>query len=266
MPRHDTLHFYRMAVGRATRFPGMLPLEQASLLSDIQELAGGGRLHTTDDDIVLLVRNRTLPPTSSDKPNYVGQAACLLNDEPVRLYVALLMRPWIMQACDSTASCHLGTTRTLRMLGRLFWWIGMSVCIRWRLRYCLRCQERKTPWRPARWPIITMPLPEGPGIAVSVDCFGPLSVTPRGNTYILLFIDRFSHQADMFPVTAAEFTAEGTANILVNQYIPLWGCPRTILSDNGLQFCSKLSQAVYQLFWCTQACYKLLPYQLYREH
>ena len=51
----------------------------------------------------------------------------------------------------------------------------------------------------------------------------------------------------MFPITAAEFTAEGTANILVNQCIPLWGCPRTILSDNGLQFYSKLSQAVYQL-------------------
>ena len=27
----------------------------------------------------------------------------------------------------------------------------------------------------------------------------------------------------------------------------MWGCPRTIISDNGLQFCSKLSQAVYQL-------------------
>ena len=54
-------------------------------------------------------------------------------------------------------------------------------------------------------------------------------------------------QADMFPVTAAEFTAEGTANVLVNKYIPLWGCPRTILSDNGPQFCSKLSQAVYRL-------------------
>ena len=51
----------------------------------------------------------------------------------------------------------------------------------------------------------------------------------------------------MFPVTAAEFTAEGTANFLVNQDIPLWGCPRTILSDNGLQFCSKLSQAACQL-------------------
>ena len=33
----------------------------------------------------------------------------------------------------------------------------------------------------------------------------------------------------------------------MNQYIPLWGCPPTILSDNELQFCSTLSQAVYQL-------------------
>ena len=92
-----------------------------------------------------------------------------------------------------------------------------------------------------------MPLPEGPGIAVSVVYFGPLPVAPRGSTYIVLFTDRFSRQADMFPVTAAEFTAEGTANILVNQYIPLWGFPRAILSDNGLKLCSKPSQAVYQL-------------------
>ena len=121
------------------------------------------------------------------------------------------------------------------------------MCTRWWLRHCLKYRARKTPRLTVRWPIISMPLPEGPGVSVSVDCFGPLPVTPRGNTYILLFTDRFSRRVDMFPVTAAEFTAEGTAHILVNQYIPVWGCPRTILSDNGLQFYSKLSQAVYQL-------------------
>ena len=65
-----------------------------------------------------------------------------------------------------------------------------------------------------------MPLPERPGIAVSVDCLSPLPVTPGSNTYILLFQDRFSRRADMYAVTAAEFTAEGTANILINRYIP----------------------------------------------
>ena len=93
-----------------------------------------------------------------------------------------------------------------------------------------------------------MTLPEGPGVAVSVDYFGPLPVTPRGKIYILLFTDRLSRRDDMFPVTAAELTVEGTANILVNKYIPLSGCPRTMLSDNGLKFCSKLSQAAFLFF------------------
>ena len=123
----------------------------------------------------------------------------------------------------------------------------MSICTRWCLRHCLKCQARKTPRLTVRWPVVSIPLPPGPGIAASVDYFGPLPVTPRGYTYILLFTDRFSRRADMFGVTAAEFTAEGTANVLINRYISLWECPRSILSDNGLQFCSKLSHVVYEL-------------------
>ena len=92
-----------------------------------------------------------------------------------------------------------------------------------------------------------MPVPEGPGIAISFDYLSPILFTPRGNTYNLLITDRVSRRADMFAVTAAKFTAEGTANILVNKYIPLLGCPRTILSDDGLQFCPKLSQDVNPL-------------------
>ena len=43
-----------------------------------------------------------------------------------------------------------------------------------------------------------MPPPEDPGVTVSVGYFGPLAVTPRGHTYILLFSDRFSRWDDMF--------------------------------------------------------------------
>ena len=94
------------------------------------------------------------------------------------------------------------------MLERFYRWIGMNVCTRWWLRHGLKCQARKIPRLTVLCPIIFMPLPEGPGAANSVDYFGPIPVTPRGNTYILLITDRFNRRADMFPVTAAEFTAE----------------------------------------------------------
>ena len=74
--------------------------------SKIQGLAGKCWLHTTDDGIVLLVRQLTHPPSDSQRP--VGCAACLLNGELVPIYVPLLMRPWVVQACHSKASRHLG--------------------------------------------------------------------------------------------------------------------------------------------------------------
>ena len=69
----------------------------------------------------------------------MGRAACLLNDEPVGVYVPLLMRPWVVQACRSTASCHLGTTRILRMLERLL-----------------------MDWYEYLYPVVASPLPEVP--------------------------------------------------------------------------------------------------------
>ena len=85
----------------------------------------------------------------------------------------------------------------------------------------MECQARKTPRLAARWPVISTPLPPGPGIEVSVDYFGLLPVMPGGNTYIYIFSDQFRRHADMFAVPAAEFTAEGTANALINRCIPL---------------------------------------------
>ncbi|CAB1116210.1 unnamed protein product [Ectocarpus sp. CCAP 1310/34] len=159
----------------------------------------------------------------------------------------MLMRPWVLHACHTAASFHLGVHRTQRLLERFYWWIGLDRSVRWWLRACLVCQARKTSRQTARWPVIAMPLPQGPGTVVGVDFFGPLPVTAKGNSYILLSTDRFSRRADMVAVTAAEFTARGTAHIFVNQYMTKWGCPTTLLSDNGLHFCSKLSMAIYEV-------------------
>ena len=209
------------------------------------DLATKGRLVQGDHDTILLVRGPApVAPQPDDSPARLRRPP--LND-PVRIYVPLLARPWIMHACHADASCHLGVTRTLKLLECFYWWVGMEACTKWWLRRCLKCQARKTSRQTVRWPTFPIPLPNSPGVAVSVDYFGPLWITGQGNSYILLFADRYSRRADMFAVTTAEFTAEGTANILVNRFILLWGCPSTLLSDNGPQFCARLATAVYKL-------------------
>ena len=98
-----------------------------------------------------------------------------------------------------------------------------------------------------RWTILSLPLPSDPGVAVTVHYFSPIPVKPRGDSSILLFTDRFNRRADMYAVSTVECAAEGSADILVNKYIPVSGCPSSLLSDNGLQFFSKRSLSVYKL-------------------
>ena len=52
----------------------------------------------------------------------------------------------------------------------------------------------------------------------------------------------------MYATTEAQFTASGTADILVDRYIPYWGCPVTLLSDNGLRCISKPFLALHDGF------------------
>ena len=92
-----------------------------------------------------------------------------------------------------------------------------------------------------------MPLPSGPGQIVSVDYFGPLPINRSGNKHILLYTDSFSRHIAAYAVTQDDHTAEETARIFVEQYIPLWGCPHTLLSDNGSEFVARLSLAIYKL-------------------
>ena len=71
-----------------------------------------------------------------------------------------------------------------------------------------------------------MLLPSRPRIAISVDFSGSFLRTPGGIIYLLLFTDCASRRADMFAVTAAKLTAEGTANVFPYRYIPLHGYAR----------------------------------------
>ena len=102
------------------------PSHQRPDPADILDLAAKGRLTQGDHDNILLVRGpAAVAPRPDDPP--ARHIRPPFND-PVRIYVPLLARPRIMHACHADASCHLGVTRTLKMLERFYWWVGMEAC------------------------------------------------------------------------------------------------------------------------------------------
>lgn len=128
-----------------------------------------------------------------------------------------------------------GAPYSADMVDRCYWWIDLYRFVPLWIHSCLFCQARKTSRQTVRWPVLNTPLPNAPGLAVGVDVFGPLPLTIRGNSHILLITDRLS-RPDMFAVTATAFTAKGAANIFVNRCITAWGCPATLISDKGLHY------------------------------
>ena len=212
------------------------PTRVRPTVQQVLELAAKTKLFTAKGNFPLLVKRNT---SSADLSHSGGRVP--------QIYVPMLMRPWVHRGCHADSVCHFGLTRTLQMLQRFCWWVGLDQSVRWWIRRCLFCQARKTSRQTIRWPTTLMPLPSGPGQIISVDYFGPLPVTRNGNKHILLYTGRFSRHVAAYAVTQDELTAEGTARISVEQYIPLWGCPHTLLSDNGSQFVARLSLAIYKL-------------------
>ena len=105
-----------------------VPSHRQTPFSEIKELADKGHV-VFDDGSCLLVRRPTKPPAAnSGRPE--GRQARHLDDEPTRIYVPMRMRPWVMHPIHGKALCHLGSARTLSLLERFYWRIGMNAATR----------------------------------------------------------------------------------------------------------------------------------------
>ena len=228
----------QQGLGGASRYDVILqfPIRVRPTVQQVLELAAKTKLFTTEGNFPLLVKRNTSSAELSHSGSRVPQ-----------IYVPMLLRQWVLRGCHADSVCHFGVIRTQQMLQRFYWWVGLGQSVRWWIRRCLYCQARKTSRQTIRWPTTLMPLPSGSGQIVSVDYFGPLPITRNGNKHILLYTDRFSRHTAAYAVTQDERTAEGTARIFVEQNIPYWGRPHTLLSDNRSEFVARLSLAIYKL-------------------
>jgi hypothetical protein len=145
---------------------------------------------------------------------------------------------------STLTSGHLGRNKTLGKVKQRFYWTG------WRddvIKFCEQCnecaQKKSAPKKPRaqlRQYLVGEPLER-----VGLDILGPLPKTNSGNKYILVLVDYFSKWSEAFPMRNQE--ASTIANKLVSGFINIFGIPKTIHTDQGRQFESRLFKELCKL-------------------
>ena len=147
-----------------------IPSHRRPASTDILDLAAKGRLIQGDYGTTLFVRNPvTVASSPVDAPARLGRLPFI---DPVRIYVPLLARPWIMHACRTDASCHPGVMRTLKMLER-FLLVGRHGSLREIVGAPLPHQARKTSRQTVCWPSSPSPCPTALALPSVLTILGP---------------------------------------------------------------------------------------------
>ena len=142
---------------------------------------------------------------------------------------------------------HFGDTHTREHIERNFWWPKMASIIHHYCSSCELCQKRKQ--SKASEAVLPQPVqaPQRPFQRVMVDYVGPLTVTRRGNRFILSVLDVFSHWAIAIPTRSAD--AITTAIAFHDFWIAHYGAPEVLQSDRGSHFVNDLVDSVNTLFY-----------------
>ncbi|CAM4857102.1 unnamed protein product, partial [Rotaria socialis] len=144
----------------------------------------------------------------------------------------------IMQlAHDHATAAHLGRRKTLSRLISRFYWPHMRRDVANYVRACILCQQYKpTNQKPAGLmkPVIV----SEPWHTVGIDITGPFTKTRRGNSFILVVVDYFTKWVELFPLQSIK--AATIAQVFLDEVICRFGFPIRVISDNGVQFLSKV--------------------------
>ncbi len=177
-----------------------------------------------------------LPRPSKSHPNPQRQVAIPSN------YRHLLLEHYH----DSVAGgSHQGFDRTYNAMKAFYYWPNMYKDVYDYIKGCATCQTSKRAYHSLPPPLHPLPIAEV-FERWHIDHICNLTKTPDGYQHILVVVDSTSKWVEAFPTKTQ--TAEETAQILYREIFTRYGAPRTLVSDRGKAFVSKLVKALCEIF------------------
>ena len=140
---------------------------------------------------------------------------------------------------------HEGVAKTKNRLTLKYWWPNMEKSITEFIRTCGKCQKTRTDNHPKLDLLTPLPICTEPNQRVHADLFGALVTSGRKKKYILCMTDACTKLVELVAIENKE--AETVAEAIFTKWICRYGSPVELLTDQGKEFCNKLSNELCQL-------------------
>jgi len=162
-----------------------------------------------------------------------------------RLYIPASLRPSVLRRHhDHLLGGHGGAHTTVDKLSKLYWWPGMRNSAADYAITCPACQQLKPRNTLKPGLLQSLPTPDRVWTDICMDFVVAFPMV-RGCDSVLVVVDRLSKYAHFLPC-ASTITAEGVANLFVDQVWKLHGTPRSIVSDRDPKFHSAIWKSFMQ--------------------
>jgi hypothetical protein len=152
---------------------------------------------------------------------------------------------------DSPAAGHVGVTKTLKAVTRVYWWPTVRDDVTTWVTTCDACQRNKA-GRLSKGLLQPLAVPKRAWDSVGMDLITQLPVTKAGHDAITVFVDRLTKMVHFVPCKTA-ISAEELAKMFVHEVWRLHGLPKEIVSDRDPRFTGQFWTEVMRLVGTKQS-------------
>ena len=207
-------------------------------------------------------------PASYDLKSYwIGRKSLFLDDKNIlwrnrseagsraQLVVPRSLRDTIFNdSHHTTYGGHFGITHTHSNLQLHYFWPGMSDFVKDRISACHKCVARKSPIN-RHHPMGHVPV-SGRFERVAMDLLDVSVISAKGYKYILVVCDYFTKYTEAYPLK--DKTARSVADALMDIWLPRYGFPLFLHSDQGKEFDNAMIHTLSELLGTVKT--KTTPY------
>ena len=232
----------------------------------------------TDSDITIVrnwlidgkfpARTQDFAPASYELKSYwIGRKSLFLDDRNIlwrnrsdagsraQLVVPRSLRDTIFNdSHHTTYGGHFGITHTHSKLQLHYFWPGMSDFVKDRISAYHKCVARKSPVN-RHHPMGHVPV-SGRFERVAMDLLDVSVISAKGYKYIVVVCDYFTKYTEAYPLK--DKTARSVADALMDVWLPRYGFPLFLHSDQGKEFDNVMIHKLSELLGTVKT--KTTPY------